>query len=67
MASNWIAGIITIVIFPIVSRYISIAYVFYILAGLCLVGEILNVVYLVEVEGKSEQEIEEQLEKLKFC
>lgn len=49
IASNWIAGILTIVIFPIVSRYISIAYVFYILAGLCLIGQILNFRYLIEV------------------
>ena len=62
IAANWLGAIITIVIFPIITNYISQAYLFFILTGLMIIGCILNFRFLIETKDKTEKEIEAELE-----
>lgn len=53
IAANWVGAIITIVIFPILTNYISQAYLFFILTGLISIGCILNFRFLIETKDKT--------------
>ena len=53
IAANWVGAIITIVIFPIITNYISQAYLFFILTGLITIGCILNFRFLIETKDQT--------------